>query len=56
MPHDREARTREERLFSGFIEVGEGHRKKEKKTERNKNREHEPNRKKTQKREGKVKE
>ena len=31
VPHDREARTREERPFSGFIEAGEGHRKREKK-------------------------
>jgi len=31
VPHDREARTREERPFSGFIEAGESHRKREKK-------------------------
>jgi hypothetical protein len=32
VPHDREARTREERPFSGFIEAREGHRKRERRT------------------------
>jgi hypothetical protein len=32
VPDDREARTREERPFSGFIEAREGHRKRERRT------------------------